>query len=159
MLIKKDSLKNEVKSSKNTKTASPCSSQEESYETVKTSANQHPTKTYSTPTPTRQQEQTERHYEEHHYSNDKKTQAKTRLTIKYNVGYPNQLYIRGKGANLSWEKGQPLKNVKADEWVWETDTNFTQCEFKVLINDRCYETGNNHVLKAGSTLWYTPHFS
>lgn len=83
---------------------------------------------------------------------------KTRITIKYDSGFPNQIFIRGKGANLSWEKGLPLKNVKSDEWVWETDAPFTQCEFKVLINDRIYENGDNHLLNAGATLLYTPHF-
>lgn len=91
------------------------------------------------------------------FGQEKKGQ-KTRVTIKYDVGFKNQIYIRGKGANLSWEKGQPLKNVKADEWVWETDVPFSNCEFKVLINDRNYETGNNHFIAQGSSILYTPYF-
>lgn len=84
--------------------------------------------------------------------------AKTKITIKFNVGFPNTLTIRGKGANLSWDKGVPLKNIKADEWVWETETNFTQCEFKVLVNDVHYEMGANHIIQQGATLVYTPRF-
>jgi hypothetical protein len=84
--------------------------------------------------------------------------SKRRVTIKYDIGYPNQLYIRGKGANLNWGKGQPLKNIKADEWIWETDFLSSPCEFKVLINDHIYEQGDNHLLSAGSTLVYTPYF-
>lgn len=83
---------------------------------------------------------------------------KTKVTVKYDVGFPNQLYIRGKGGNLSWDKGISFKNVKSDEWVWETDTPFTQCEFKVLINDRIYESGDNHTLKQGASVVYTPKF-
>lgn len=89
---------------------------------------------------------------------DKKSAAKTRVTIKFDVGFPNQLYIRGKGANLSWDKGQPLLNIKADEWLWETEAPFTQCEFKILINDRVYENGENHQIHSGSSIVYTPHF-
>jgi hypothetical protein len=84
--------------------------------------------------------------------------TKTRITIKYDVGFNNSLYIRGKGANLSWDRGIPLKNVKHDEWVWETDAAFPNGEFKVLINDRTYETGNNHPLNCGATIQYSPHF-
>lgn len=83
---------------------------------------------------------------------------KTHITIKYDVGFPNQLTIRGKGANLNWDKGQPLKNVRNDEWIWETETPFSHCEFKVLINDRQFETGENHHLTQGASVIYTPHF-
>ncbi|QLH35358.1 MAG: hypothetical protein HWD61_03700 [Parachlamydiaceae bacterium] len=50
------------------------------------------------------------------------------------------------------------KNVKADEWVWETNLSFNKCEFKVLINDRQYELGENHKLQCGTSFEYTPHF-
>lgn len=83
----------------------------------------------------------------------------TKITIKYDVGFNNIVYIRGEGADLSWKKGKPLKNVKADEWVWESDKPFSQMEFKVLINDEKYEAGENHHLAGGSTISYTPSFS
>ena len=59
------------------------------------------------------------------------------------------LAIRGQGAGLSWDKGVALKNLSADEWVWETDASFKDCEFKVLLNDQRYEEGENHRLKKG----------
>lgn len=83
---------------------------------------------------------------------------KTRITVKYDTGFSNQLYIRGCGGHLSWDKGELLQNVKADEWIWETDAQFTSCEFKILINDSVYEIGKNHHIKGGSVLLYTPHF-
>lgn len=84
---------------------------------------------------------------------------KTRITLNYDVGFSNTLYVRGQGANLSWEKGIMLKNIKADEWVWETNVPFTSCEFKVLINDSIYETGQNHTLTCGASIRYTPKFN
>ena len=81
----------------------------------------------------------------------------TRVVIKYDVGFGNAVYIRGKGANLNWERGVMLHNVKADEWIWETDIPFTACEFKVLINDKEYEIGENHPLTQAS-LQYVPKF-
>lgn len=158
MLTKKDNIKNEVKNSKNVKNTppSPQTHETSSHENhngccqpLVKAPTQQPAKIYN------QQQQTKQCDTQHM---DKKTPSKTRVTIKFDAGYPNQLYIRGKGANLSWDKGQPLKNTKTDEWVWETDAHFTHCEFKILINDRVYENGDNHLLNAGSTLLYTPHF-
>lgn len=87
-----------------------------------------------------------------------KKSAQTRLVIKYDVGFGNQLFIRGKGAGLSWEKGIPLKNTKTDEWIWESPLSFTTCEFKILLNDTQYELGDNHPLLCGSSIQYTPQF-
>jgi hypothetical protein len=86
------------------------------------------------------------------------TSATSRVIIKYDVGFQNHLTIRGKGANLSWTKGIPLKNKGSDEWVWETDAAFSSLEYKVLINDYHYEEGENHLLKQGQTVHYTPRF-
>jgi hypothetical protein len=93
------------------------------------------------------------------YSPTTKFQQKTRITIKYDVGFNNHFTIRGKGANLNWEKGQSLKNIKADEWIWETDAHFSQCEFKILINDSQYEKGENHLINCGASVVYTPKFN
>lgn len=141
MLTKKENLKNDVKNGKTPKTAT--SSTDSCCQPTKESS-----KAYA---PTNSQSQTA--------STEKKNSTKTRITVKHDAGYPNHLYIRGQGANLSWDKGQPLTNVKADEWVWETDTHFNQCEFKILINDKTYEIGDNHLLNAGASLLYKPQFS
>lgn len=84
--------------------------------------------------------------------------TKTKITVKFDCGFPNHLTIRGQGAGLCWEKGVHLKNVKRDEWVFETDVPFTKGEFKVLINDKTYETGANHTLFPGTSTQYTPNF-
>lgn len=91
-------------------------------------------------------------------NNETKKGSKTRIIVKYDVGFSNLLAIRGKGASLSWEKGCLLKNIKNDEWLWETEALFTTCEFKILINDKQYETGENHLLRYGTTVQYTPRF-
>jgi asparagine synthetase A len=87
-----------------------------------------------------------------------KKKTKTRVLIKYDVGFENALYIRGQGADLSWEKGKKLHNVAPDEWLWESSLPFKECEFKVLINDKQYEQGENHHLSGGSAIQYTPRF-
>lgn len=82
----------------------------------------------------------------------------TRITVKYDVGFNNSVHLRGEGANLSWDKGVKLKNIKSDEWSWETNIPFSKCEFKVLINDRQYELGENHKLICGTSYEFTPSF-
>lgn len=85
--------------------------------------------------------------------------ALTQVVIRYDVGFNNHLFIRGNGANLNWDKGIMLKNIRADEWLWETDQLFDTCEFKILINDSQYEQGENHILKCKNCFEYTPCFS
>lgn len=82
----------------------------------------------------------------------------TRVVIRYNVGFKNNLFIRGKGAGLNWDRGVQLKNTGPDEWVWESSMPFNECEFKVLINDKQYEAGENHHIRNGITVQYTPKF-
>lgn len=83
----------------------------------------------------------------------------TRIVVVFDCGFSNSLFVRGEGiASLSWEKGQPMKNVKNNEWVWETDRPFTKAQFKVLINDKTYEIGGNHLLKNGETVLCKPQF-
>jgi hypothetical protein len=82
----------------------------------------------------------------------------TRVVVKCDVGFGNAVYIRGKGASLTWDRGVMLHNIKPDEWIWETDIPFSACEFKVLINDKQYELGENHPLTQGSNLQYVPKF-
>lgn len=90
--------------------------------------------------------------------NQKTREDTTRVVVKYDVGFGNSLFIRGKGANLSWDKGIPMQNTQNDEWVWETEAPFLTGEFKVLINDAQYEIGENHILKRGSQVQYSPNF-
>lgn len=150
MLTKKETPKTETKNSKSAKNPSSGSPQESHLGCCQPPAkapNQLPAKTESAHAGKKPAEGPE-----------KKGNVRTRITVKYDIGFSNQLYIRGKGGNLSWNKGEPFKNAKPDEWVWETEASFTQCDFKVLINDRIYENGDNHVINHGATLLYTPHF-
>lgn len=114
----------------------------------------------SSPAKTTSFETTKQKYvsEEKPMFGDKRKGPTTRIIVKYDVGFNNSIYLRGEGADLSWERGLLLKNVKADEWHWETTLPFSKCEFKVLINDRQYELGDNHILQCGKSFEYTPIF-
>ncbi len=87
-----------------------------------------------------------------------KARCASKVKIKYDVGFSNILFIRGSGAGLSWDRGVELQNVSPDEWVWEVSGPFQDCEFKVLINDQCFEEGENHHIAKGQCMEYTPNF-
>lgn len=89
-----------------------------------------------------------------------KKKVKTCITVQYDVGFSNSLFIRGEGLpGLSWDKGVELKNSQSNEWVWETHENFCDGEFKILINDQIFELGENHKISAGSCTRLNPKFS
>lgn len=88
----------------------------------------------------------------------KKKPAK--IVIHYDAGFPNTLYVRGSGVpGMNWSRGIPLKNTKKDEWIIEIDQPFTSAEFKILINDKVYEQGENHRITPGSSVRITPKFN
>ena len=153
MLIKKDTSKTETKSAKNSK------SSDTKVTKPQTAPATTPSRALKSYTPPANESQESSNPDSHARPADRnRTNQKTRIIIKYDTGFNNQLYIRGKGSDLNWEKGIPLKNVKADEWIWETDDHSPHYEFKVLLNDSRYETGENHHLHTGTTLAYSPHF-
>ena len=89
----------------------------------------------------------------------KSTNKKTVVKVSYDCGFPNTLFIRGEGiSTLSWEKGVPLKNVSQNEWVWECNRPCSNVEFKILINDQLYESGNNHRISYGDEVAIRPQF-
>lgn len=90
---------------------------------------------------------------------NKSNQKQTKIIVKCNCGFPNNLFIRGEGiAELGWERGIAMKNINTDEWIWETDKPFTKVQFKIMLNDRQYEVGENHILEYGSQITLTPKF-
>jgi hypothetical protein len=84
--------------------------------------------------------------------------AISRIIVRCDAGYPNNLFIRGKGGGLSWEEGVELTNIAPDQWLWESDRDFDILEFKVLLNDQDYETGSNRVLIGGTAVELEPQF-
>jgi hypothetical protein len=68
------------------------------------------------------------------------------------------IYLRGEGAGLSWNKGLKLDHKAGNEWIWETYEPINRTEFKVLIDDKLWEEGPNHVLEPGHTVEYTAKF-
>ena len=73
-------------------------------------------------------------------------------------GGPNDdLYIRGDGPGLNWEKGQKMKYANS-KWTFESDQRCEPFEFKVLKQDKEWEQGDNSFAIFNTELAYTPKF-
>ncbi|MDR2576433.1 MAG: hypothetical protein LBC42_00035 [Puniceicoccales bacterium] len=84
--------------------------------------------------------------------------GKLTIVAKIDVGYGNWLTIRGRGAGLTWDKGQVMKNEGPNRWSWGGFSLEGGIEFKVLINDRQWECGCNHTCCGGARLEIAPKF-
>ncbi len=83
----------------------------------------------------------------------------TVVVAKYDVGYGNNLCIRGDGAGLQWEAGVLMKNVENDVWVWTTNEAIEgSVKFKFLINDEIWCVGEDLSAPAGETTTLSPIF-
>lgn len=87
------------------------------------------------------------------------TKAKlTRVIAKFDAGWGNQLYIRGLGGSLDWQKGVPMQSISEDEWLWEQIVPKGTVSFKVLLNDKNWSAGEDLVVAAGDTVICRPTF-
>lgn len=99
-------------------------------------------------------------------STSKKTTSKTNTTAKrtvtptailaqIDVGFGNQLFIRGDGPGLSWGKGVPMECSSSDTWTWSTTAATRPFAYKVLVNDEKWTEGDDFVASVGvgNTIW------
>jgi len=86
--------------------------------------------------------------------------TKTTIRVHYDVGYGNRMTLRGDSYPLSWDAGVSMTNVSSDIWEYtiERYTNSEKIEFKPLINDTTWSSGNNYTVTAGSTVDIYPSF-
>lgn len=82
----------------------------------------------------------------------------TRVIAKINVGWGNSLFIRGAGAELSWDKGIAMQCVGDDEWLWEQYVPKGDVTFKFLVNDEQWSAGDDFVVAAGDSVILKPEF-
>ena len=85
--------------------------------------------------------------------------VKISIIARVDVGFGNQLYIRGAGADLSWEKGLQLENVSSYEWAFATTKAKSDVAFKFLINDELWAEGDNIIVAEGATSISSPVFA
>jgi hypothetical protein len=84
----------------------------------------------------------------------------SRVTIaaKIDVGFGNTLYIRGDEPFLTWKKGTPLGSCASDKWEIVLTGVDRPFQFKFLVNDAAWSTGDNYTVSPGDALTLTPAF-
>jgi hypothetical protein len=83
--------------------------------------------------------------------------APTTIEVRVDVGFGNNLFIRGQGAGLSWDQGVPLTNVDTSTWQWTTKAG-ENLTFKLLINDAVWCQGADIVATPGQKVEIIPNF-
>jgi hypothetical protein len=63
------------------------------------------------------------------------------------VGFGNTLYIRGTGCGLGWDKGIAMQNKDSKFWIFDAKKGKGDFEYKLLINDEIWSTGENFAAK------------
>ncbi len=83
------------------------------------------------------------------------------IIVECKLPMGHNLFIRGTGTGLSWDKGIPLILIGPGLWVWRSDRPIDDnTEYKFLVDDECWENFNgNHRVSQGKTNGITPHFN
>lgn len=84
----------------------------------------------------------------------------TTIRVHYDTGYGNDMYLRGSSYPFWWDSGRKMYNVNSDTWVYEIERiPFGETiEFKPLINDTTWSSGENYVVTGGQTIDIYPNF-
>jgi hypothetical protein len=82
----------------------------------------------------------------------------TTIDVKLDVGFGNAVFLRGQGAGLTWEQGQPLICVDAQTWRWTGEAK-EPITFKPLINDKIWSAGDDLRIAPGQKIEIAPEFA
>jgi len=84
--------------------------------------------------------------------------SQTSVLARVDVGFGNNLYIRGEGDGLSWDRGAMMENLSPYEWAFRTHDAPHGLTFKFLINDEEWAEGENLTVPSGGTSISSPTF-
>lgn len=84
----------------------------------------------------------------------------TTIRVHYDVGLGNSISLRGDNYPLWWDQGRSMLNIEPDLWVYEMERipAGQPFEFKPLINDSVWSTGNNFTGTGGQVIDIYPNF-
>ncbi len=82
----------------------------------------------------------------------------TTVEAKIDVGLGNTVFIRGQGAGLSWDAGQPLTCRDASTWIWCSNRAKNSFTFKLLLNDQIWAHGGDVLIEPGTRIELAPQF-
>ena len=84
--------------------------------------------------------------------------ARVTIVGTVDVGFGNSLFIRGDEPVLSWDKGIALGNIEGGKWEIVLTAVTAPFQFKFLVNDSGWSSGENFTASPGDTVTITPSF-
>jgi len=85
-------------------------------------------------------------------------QAVTKIRAQIDIGFGNELFIRGNAAGLSWDKGIQMNCVNNDLWTFTLVGMSAPVAFKFLVNDLTWSAGEDYVAQPGDDFEIAPTF-
>jgi len=79
------------------------------------------------------------------------------IEAKIDIGFGNNLFVRGQGAGLSWDHGIPLECVDSQTWRLIVPAK-DKLQFKLLLNDSVWAQGEDVVAAPGKKVEVVPAF-
>jgi hypothetical protein len=72
-----------------------------------------------------------------------------RIIVRYQGNPGDRLFLHGTGPGMQgWQRGIEMRREN-NLWVYESREPFERFEFKVMLNDQQWETGENHTIATG----------
>jgi hypothetical protein len=84
--------------------------------------------------------------------------ARVTIVAAIDVGFGNAVHVRGDEPPLGWGKGHLLGYTAEGKWEIVLTGITAPFEFKFLVNDTSWSTGENYCASPGDTLTITPSF-
>jgi hypothetical protein len=88
----------------------------------------------------------------------RKCEPPTIIEAHVELGLHFNLFVRGQGGGLTWEKGTPLAHVNPHTWIWAQARLHGRVVFQLLLDDLVWARGPNRVLEAGRRIEVAPDF-
>jgi len=85
-------------------------------------------------------------------------QSVTKIKAQIDIGFGNELFIRGNSAGLSWDKGIQMNCVNDDMWSFTLVGVTGPVAFKFLVNDLTWSAGEDYVVQPGDDFVIQPTF-
>ena len=82
----------------------------------------------------------------------------TYISAKIDIGFGNQLFLRGEGPGINWDKGLLMECSNGTIWTATIPGATTPIVFKVLVNDISWSIGKDYVVEPGQSVTVTPTF-
>lgn len=82
----------------------------------------------------------------------------TTIVAAIDVGFGNQLTLRGAGPGLTWERGVPMECVADDRWAITLPETAHPIVCKFLLNDSIWCAGEDYTVLPGSSVVLSPVF-